>query len=213
MPRNSRQLSPSYCYHIMLRGINKSNLFEDDNDRNRFLSILGRCCAETETQLYAWCLMSNHVHLLLRAEDGPGDLIKKIGCSYVPYFNKKYDRCGHLFQDRYRSETVPMTAICRPPRGISTEIRKKRESARWRIIRGAATASISRGPNTAQRRFFLKFWAKKTGISDLCRRRTAGSFWKTAAVYPSTGPLKLRGKSFRMGCSGCSICRRENGQS
>ena len=92
MPRNSRQLSPSYCYHMMLRGINRSNLFEDDNDRNRFLSILERCCAETETQLYAWCLMSNHVHLLLRAEDGPGGLIKKIGCSYVPYFNKKYDR-------------------------------------------------------------------------------------------------------------------------
>ncbi len=54
----------------------------------------------------AWCLMSNHVHLLLKAEKIPELFMKKLGCSYVPYFNRKYERVGHLFQDRYRSETI-----------------------------------------------------------------------------------------------------------
>ena len=106
MARTLRQMSASSCYHIMIRGINKSNLFEDDEDRTRFLTTLKRFCKELDAQLYAWCLMSNHVHLLLRIEDSPNSLMKKIGCSYVPYFNKKYERCGHLFQDRYRSEAI-----------------------------------------------------------------------------------------------------------
>ena len=107
MPRQARQYSTGYYYHIMLRGINRQNLFEDDNDRIRFIDTLFRFAEQAEGfKIAAWCLMSNHVHLLIGADRLPGQLIKKVGCSYVPYFNKKYGRVGHLFQDRYRSEAI-----------------------------------------------------------------------------------------------------------
>lgn len=106
MPRTARLLSATGYYHVMLRGINRQNIFEDDKDRQRFLDTLFKSADETDAELVAWCLMNNHVHLLVHSSLAPNTLIKKIGCSYVPYFNKKYDRSGHLFQDRYRSEIV-----------------------------------------------------------------------------------------------------------
>ena len=106
MSRQARQQSNSNFYHIMLRGINRQNIFEDDDDRRRFIDTAFRFSEETQAKIHAWCLMSNHVHLLIYSEIIPDMFIKKLSCSYVPYFNKKYDRIGHLFQDRYKSETI-----------------------------------------------------------------------------------------------------------
>lgn len=107
MPRKPREISPTGVYHIMFRGINKQLLFEDQEDYKKFLSILKAVKANSACKLYAYCLMGNHVHLLIQDEaDEIGLLMKRIGISYARYYNEKYERNGHLFQDRFRSENI-----------------------------------------------------------------------------------------------------------
>ena len=107
MPRSARKKSESNIYHVMLRGINRQSIFEDDEDRFRFMTVLSRCRETSGFRLHAFVLMSNHIHLLIEPSDEPMELIfKRIGTSYAVWFNRKYSRAGHLFQDRFRSETV-----------------------------------------------------------------------------------------------------------
>lgn len=107
MPRQARRLSESGYLHLIVRGIGRQAIFEEQEDYLRYLSSLERFCRETEVKVLAWCLMENHVHLLIRDEKKQTpQLMKKLGVSYSYYFNKKYKRCGHLFQDRYLSEVV-----------------------------------------------------------------------------------------------------------
>ncbi|MBW6464416.1 MAG: transposase [Firmicutes bacterium] len=107
MPRNVREKSSSGIYHIILKGINKQRIFEDDEDSRFFLEKLITYKEISGYELYAYCLMSNHVHLLLKeGEESIGTVFRRIGASYVYWYNRKYNRTGHLFQDRYRSEPV-----------------------------------------------------------------------------------------------------------
>lgn len=116
MPRRARSKSGTGVYHIILRGNGKQILFEDDADHRFFIARMSRFCAETGVTCIAYCLMENHIHLLLRDPDDQLDLFaKKIGVSYAQHFNKKYDRTGHLFEDRYRSEPIedePYLMVC-----------------------------------------------------------------------------------------------------
>jgi putative transposase len=83
------------------------SIFLDEEDHDRFLETLLRFKKSNNYELYAYCLMSNHVHLLIKeVEDTIQRLMKRLGVSYVYYFNKKYNRVGHLFQDRYKSESI-----------------------------------------------------------------------------------------------------------
>jgi len=107
MPRQARKKSGSGIYHIMLRGINRQQIFEDEEDREHFLETLENYKDLCGYTIYAYCLMGNHIHLLLK--EGKEDLtlvFKRIAGSYVYWYNWKYHRCGHLFQDRYKSEPV-----------------------------------------------------------------------------------------------------------
>ena len=107
MSRQSRARSATGVYHVMLRGINRQLIFEDDEDQSKFLDLLCRFKKECGFELFGYCLMGNHVHLLIKENAVPLETIfKKIGAAYVYYFNQKYDRVGHLFQDRFRSEVV-----------------------------------------------------------------------------------------------------------
>ena len=107
MPRQARRKSESGIYHIMLRGINKQVIFEDEEDNFKFLETLKKYKAISGYKIFAYCLMSNHVHLLLKVEKEDIDLfIKRIASSYVYWYNWKYKRNGHLFQDRFKSEPV-----------------------------------------------------------------------------------------------------------
>ena len=91
----------------MLRGINKQVIFEDEEDNFKFLETLKKYKAISGYKIFAYCLMSNHVHLLLKVEKEDIDLIiKRIASSYVYWYNWKYKRNGHLFQDRFKSEPV-----------------------------------------------------------------------------------------------------------
>lgn len=107
MARLARKKSESGIYHIMLRGINRQQIFEDDEDRQRFLETLENYRDLCGYKIYAYCLMGNHIHILLK--EGKEDLtlvLKRIAGSYVYWYNWKYHRCGHLFQDRFKSEPV-----------------------------------------------------------------------------------------------------------
>lgn len=107
MPRQARQRSESGFYHILLRGVGQQNIFEDEEDNERFLQTLKRYQDEMKFETHAYCLMGNHVHLLIKDIKSELDLIiKKLAGSYAYYFNWKYERSGHLFQDRFKSEVV-----------------------------------------------------------------------------------------------------------
>ncbi len=92
----------------MMRGINRQVIFQSDADRRHFITILGECKEISGFKLHAFCLMPNHLHLLLEpAGDEPLEIIfKRIGSRYAVWYNRKYQRVGHLFQDRFRSENV-----------------------------------------------------------------------------------------------------------
>jgi len=108
MPRRPRLFSKSELYHVIIRGNNKQNLFYDSQDYLFFLKRLERYVRETNIELYAYCLMTNHVHLAI-GKANKMNLIKfmrKLEVSYAYYFNTKYERTGHLFQDRYKSEPI-----------------------------------------------------------------------------------------------------------
>jgi len=107
MARSPRIKSSTGIYHVMIRGINQQQLFEDDEDNEYFLGVLGICKELSEYELYAYCLMSNHAHLLLKTGKEDLDLVfKRIGIRYAYWHNTKYKRVGHLFQDRFRSEPI-----------------------------------------------------------------------------------------------------------
>ncbi len=111
MPRAKREKSRTGIYHIIFRGINRQRIFEDEQDYHRFLQILEDVKKKSEYEIYSYCLMSNHVHLLMKeGTEELGRTFKRIGAGYVYYYNWKYKRRGHLFQDRYKSEVVEDTA-------------------------------------------------------------------------------------------------------
>ncbi len=111
MPRTARRMSKSRTYHVMFRGNELRDIFTDDEDRNRFLHLLNEKATEENFTIYAYCLMTNHVHILLAGEhEALGKLIKRVNTSFVYYFNKKHNRVGHLFHDRYKSQPVDTDA-------------------------------------------------------------------------------------------------------
>ncbi len=107
MPRHPRKLAESGIYHVMLRGVNRDAIFLDDEDCARFLHSLGQAKEASGCSVLAYCLMSNHAHLVLRTGDEPiGAVVKRLGVRYAGWFNRKYGRVGHLFQDRFKSLPV-----------------------------------------------------------------------------------------------------------
>jgi len=104
MPRVAREKCGNSIYHICVRGNNKQDIFLDNEDREEYLKRVRNYEERYKMQIYAYCLMTNHVHLLIY--DNNQDISKfmqGLSLSYVKYFNKKYERTGHLFQDRFTS--------------------------------------------------------------------------------------------------------------
>ena len=107
MPRYPRQYSKTGIYHIMLRGNERKDIFIDEEDKGKFIKIVFKKKADEAFKLYAYCIMGNHLHLVIQEQKEPiSRIIKKIATSYAYYFNNKYKRVGHLFQDRFKSETI-----------------------------------------------------------------------------------------------------------
>lgn len=106
MARKARDRSETGIYHIMLRGIDKRDIFLDDEDRSKFIEKIIKAKETADFKLYGYCLMDNHVHLLIGESEEVGTSIKRITVGYVQWHNTKHERTGHLFQNRYMSEVV-----------------------------------------------------------------------------------------------------------
>ncbi len=104
MPRQARLDAAGTLHHVILRGIEKRPIFKDDRDRKVFVNRLGQLARETQTKIYAWALLTNHVHILLRS--GPVGLplyMRRLLTGYAQAYNWRHKRAGHLFQNRYKS--------------------------------------------------------------------------------------------------------------
>ena len=104
MPRGPRLDAPGTLHHVIVRGIEHRRIVNDDQDRNNFISRLGELAKETDTAVYAWALLRNHAHILLRS--GPAGLptlMRRLLSGYASSFNRRHRRYGHLFQNRYKS--------------------------------------------------------------------------------------------------------------
>ena len=107
MPRKPRELSPGGVYHIILRGINKQTVFASHQEKAYFLDVLQRMGKEGEYEIFAYCLMNNHAHMLLKTGSKPLDVsMKRISVSYVYFYNKLNNRSGSLFDNRYTSVVI-----------------------------------------------------------------------------------------------------------
>ena len=104
MPRQARLDAPGVLQHVMARGIERRKIFWDDKDRTFFLERLALILEETQTQCYAWALISNHFHMLLRTGSTPlSTVMRRLMTGYAVTFNIRHRRSGHLFQNRYKS--------------------------------------------------------------------------------------------------------------
>lgn len=108
MSRSARVLIDNIAYHVIARGNQRQTVLKCEEDFNRYLKILQKYKNKFKAKLYAYCLMSNHVHLVVDPADKAllNKMMHGINLSYAMFFNYKYKRCGHLWQDRYKSLIV-----------------------------------------------------------------------------------------------------------
>ena len=108
MPRIARIDFPGLTYHVMFRGYNRMNIFHDDQDRKELLSRITAVINYSKAKVYAWVLMDNHVHLLLKTHDKTklATIMQRIKGGYSGYFNRKYRRTGTIYDGRYKSTVV-----------------------------------------------------------------------------------------------------------
>ena len=104
MPRIARIDTPGLLHHVMIRGIERRKIFNDDKDRENFIERLSILLPETRTQCYAWSFLSNHAHFLLRSgPSGIAALMRRLLTGYAVSYNRRHKRHGQLFQNRYKS--------------------------------------------------------------------------------------------------------------
>lgn len=107
MPRKARKISATNIYHVVIKGSDHQILFEEKKDYIKYLHILDYYREECNFSIYAYCLMSNHVHLIIRINEVPlSTIFRKINTSYAGWFNTKYNRTGFLQDGRFFSEPI-----------------------------------------------------------------------------------------------------------
>ena len=104
MPRGPRLDAPGTLHHVIVRGIERRAIVDDDKDREDFVTRMGLIALDTETSIYAWALMTNHAHILLRSSTaGLPTFMRRFLTGYAISYNRRHRRYGHLFQNRYKS--------------------------------------------------------------------------------------------------------------
>jgi REP-associated tyrosine transposase len=107
MPRQPRLDAPEILHHVMVRGLERRVLFRDDTDRADFVARLARLAEQGALTVYAWALLPNHAHLLVRTGQRPlPRSMRSLLTGYAGAFNRRHHRVGHLFQNRYKSIVV-----------------------------------------------------------------------------------------------------------
>ncbi|MBN1833730.1 MAG: transposase [Deltaproteobacteria bacterium] len=104
MPRIARLDTPGLLHHVMIRGIERRKIFNDNKDRDNFIERMSRLLPETKTQCYAWSFLPNHAHFLFRSgSKGIASLMRRLLTGYAVTYNRRHRRHGQLFQNRYKS--------------------------------------------------------------------------------------------------------------
>jgi REP element-mobilizing transposase RayT len=104
MPRQARLDAPGTLHHVIIRGIEKRKIVDDRSDQNAFTERMGQTALDTDTKIYAWALMTNHAHILLKSgQQGLSKFMGRFLTGYAITYNKRHNRYGHLFQNRYKS--------------------------------------------------------------------------------------------------------------
>jgi putative transposase len=107
MARPMRIEYPGAVYHVICRGNNRQAIFRDDADRKRYLEKLSLYCQEKKVDLLSYCLLANHIHLLVETPEGNlSKMMQAFQTSYTVYFNKRHGRTGHVFEQRYKARVV-----------------------------------------------------------------------------------------------------------
>ena len=102
MPRKARLDAPGTLHHVIVRGIEKRKIVKDDRDRQEFVYRMGTIATDTETLIYAWALMTNHAHILLRS--GPAGLpkfMRRLLSGYAIFYNRRHQRHGQWMVDQH----------------------------------------------------------------------------------------------------------------
>lgn len=105
MPRQARLIIDNACYHVITRGNRKNDIFRENEDYRVYMKLLSRYKARYKFKLYGWCLMSNHIHLVVETEH-LSRIMHGLNLSYALYFKYKYDEIGHFWQDRFKSFVI-----------------------------------------------------------------------------------------------------------
>jgi putative transposase len=106
MPRTARVAPKEHVYHVLTRGNNRQDVFEDGDDFRKYLDILLRYKDKYHFKLYHYVMMTNHVHLVIEPSEGGGglsEIMKVINLAYAQHYKRKYSHIGHFWQDRYKS--------------------------------------------------------------------------------------------------------------
>jgi len=170
MPRRARLDVPGTLHHVMVRGIGKRRVVDDVADRKNFVRRMGELAEGTKTAIYAWGLMTNHAHILLRsAEIGISGYMRRLLTGYAISYNRRHRRWGHLFQNRYKSiicdEDAYFTELVRyihlnPLRAKSVKSLDKLDRYRW-SGHGVLMGMVKN--EWQDRDYVLKWFGKKEG--------------------------------------------------
>jgi len=172
MPRRARLDAPGTLHHVIVRGIERRRIVDDVADRQNFVERLGQLAADTETSIYAWALMNNHAHILLRSSEfGLSGFMRRLLTGYAIYYNRRHRRWGHLFQNRYKSiicdEDAYFKELVRyihlnPLRGKMVKSLPKLERYRW----SGHGALMGKVQNDWQNRdYVLRWFGQKDGAA------------------------------------------------
>jgi len=112
MPRSARITIQKACYHIITRGNQKQTVFKEPTDFQKYLLLLSRYKQKHNFKLYCFCLMPNHVHMIIEVDkpEALNKIMRGLNLSYTLYFNLKYQKVGHLWQDRFKSKIIEKDA-------------------------------------------------------------------------------------------------------
>ncbi|SKA97798.1 REP element-mobilizing transposase RayT, partial [Caloramator quimbayensis] len=107
MPRLARQKSYDSIFHVMVKSIVEAPLFKDDDDKVKFMDFVKKAQNQFEFKVYSYCLMDNHAHFIIDANGADiSKIMHFINYKYAMYYNKRHERIGHLFHDRFKSLIV-----------------------------------------------------------------------------------------------------------
>ena len=143
MLRQSRIDTTGALHHVMARGIERRRIFDDEQDSSDFVENLGLILEQTETTCYAWALLPNHFHLLLKTGPVPiATVMRRLLTGHAVRYNRRHQRHGHLFQNRYHQGTLVLKQL------ISRYEKGKCEHLETRACSTASLSTNLRGMKT-----------------------------------------------------------------